>query len=57
MFQSIKFIKYLGHNTTTKLHEYEYELVDSDFGKVAGVGGGVDAGTGGRGRVCRDTRI
>ena len=31
MFQSIEYIKDLGRNATTKFHEYEYKLVDSDF--------------------------
>src|ERR1700722_13209193 len=41
MFQSITYTKYLGYNNTTNLHEYECELVDSDFScvmaEVAGV--------------------
>ena len=35
MFQSIKYIKYLDYNATTKLHSSEYELVDSDFSCAA----------------------
>ena len=34
MFQSITYIRALGYNATTKLHEHEYELVDSDFSCV-----------------------
>jgi hypothetical protein len=34
MFQSLEYIHSFGYNSTTKLHSYEYELTDSDFGKV-----------------------
>jgi hypothetical protein len=37
MFQSIKYIRHHGYNNTTKQYEYEYELIDSDFGEVVGV--------------------
>src|ERR1700722_19061623 len=37
MFRSIR-NKYLGYNAATKLYSYEYELIDSDFGKVVVVG-------------------
>jgi hypothetical protein len=34
MFQSIEYIKYLRVDKKTKLHSYEFELTDSDFGCV-----------------------
>src|ERR1700722_15421249 len=34
MLQSITYTRNLGYNATTKLYSYEFELVDSDFGKV-----------------------
>ena len=36
MFQSYKYIKYLGEKDGK--HSWEYELIDSDFGTVSGVG-------------------
>jgi hypothetical protein len=39
MFQSIKYIRALGYNAATKLHSYEYELIDSDFSCVVVVAG------------------
>ena len=45
MFQSYKFIKYLDYKDGK--YSFEYELVDSDFGTVSGVGvdmAGVDVG-------------
>ena len=46
MFQSYKYIKYLGEKDGK--HSWEYELIDSDFGTVSGVGvvggGGVGVG-------------
>jgi hypothetical protein len=39
VFQSITYTRNLGYNATTKLYSYEFELVDSDFGKVV-VGAG-----------------
>src|ERR1700722_401751 len=35
MFQSIEYTKYFGYNAVTKLHEYKYKLVDSDFRCIA----------------------
>ena len=40
MFQSYKYIKYLGEKDGK--HSWEYELIDSDFGTVSGVWGGVE---------------
>ena len=46
MFQSYKYIRHLGYKDGK--HSWEYELTDSDFGTVSGVGveggSGVDAG-------------
>ena len=39
MFQSYKHIKYLGKKDGK--HSWEYELIDSDFGTISGVGVGV----------------
>ena len=50
MFQSIKYTKFLGYDEKTKLYNYEFELIDSEFGTVVcqGVGAGAvaDAGAG-----------
>ena len=42
MFQSYKFIKSLEYKNGK--HSWEYELTDSDFGTVSGVGVGVGVG-------------
>jgi hypothetical protein len=34
MFQSIKYKRYIDYNAATNLSKYEFELIDSDFGKV-----------------------
>ena len=34
MFKSIQFVRYLGYNFTTKLNEYTFELIDTDFSCV-----------------------
>ena len=44
MFQSYKHIKYLGYKDYK--HSYEYELVDSEFGTISGVGVGVGVAVG-----------
>ena len=44
MFQSYKYIKYLGEKDGK--YSWEYELTDSDFGTVSGVGVGVEVGVG-----------
>ena len=31
MFKSIHYEKYLGYNEKTKLHSYQYKIIDSDF--------------------------
>ena len=53
MFQSYKYIKYLGEKDGK--HSCEYELIDSDFGTVSGVVVGVESR--GRGRGCGNSRI
>jgi hypothetical protein len=47
MFQSIEYKGCRGYNVATKLYQYEYELTDSDFGKVVAVvvAGGVAGAT------------
>jgi hypothetical protein len=42
MFQSIEYKRYFGYNVATKLYEYEYELIDSDFSCVASAGANAD---------------
>ena len=47
MFLSYEYIKYLGYDTKTKQHSYQYKIIDSDFEEVAvgvGVGVGVEVG-------------
>ena len=55
MFQSYKFIKYLEYKDDK--YSWEYELTDSEFGTVSGVGVGVVGRGRGRGRDCSNSRI
>ena len=46
MLIDIQFKRELGYNKKTKIHSCEYELTDSEFGSVAGVGTGLDGPVG-----------
>jgi hypothetical protein len=37
MFQSIKYLRYLGYDDKTNLYSTEYEITDSEFGSVVAV--------------------
>jgi hypothetical protein len=39
MLESIKYKRSLGYNAATKLYEYEFELIDSDFSWVGTAAG------------------
>jgi hypothetical protein len=53
MFHSIEYIRSLGYNVATKLYEYKYKLIDSDFRCVAIVSAVVGEGVGnGAGEVA-----
>jgi hypothetical protein len=43
MFQSIKYLRYLGYDDKTNSYSTEYEITDSEFGSVVAVS--VDAGS------------
>ena len=45
MFQSYKYIKYLGYDKAKNEHSHQYKIIDSDFEDVGvGVGVGVEVG-------------
>jgi hypothetical protein len=54
MLQSIEYIRSLDYNAATEQYENEYELVDSDFGKVVVVDHGVGLGGARPGAVIKE---
>lgn len=40
MLIDIQYKRYIGYDAATKLHSYEFDITDSEFGSVVGVGAG-----------------